>query len=76
MNLVDVTIKIDQADKDVIDAAVIAYKDIVAKKAANLLQDEVAELVKIGGELADLKSSLNTKGAAGALAYLDYQFAQ
>ncbi len=70
---VNVTIEIEQADKDVIDAIVVAGKDILSKKTSQLLADEILILPKILGELSELKESLSAKNAYASLAYLIYQ---
>ena len=68
--MITVSIQIDQAQKDLVDALIILKNDLIAKKSASLLQDEVGELLKLGGEIADLTSSFKSKNSFNALAYL------
>lgn len=76
MNLVDKTIKVPQAEADLVDAAIIAWKDFKAGKGASTVADEFPFIIKIGSELGELMAELKSKESLSAAAYLMAQIGE
>lgn len=75
MSKTPVTINVPSAEKDVVDAIVIAYKDIKANEPGKIVSDEIQEIIKIVPEIGELVSELKTRDSFSALAYLIDQIA-
>ncbi len=73
METVSVSLDILKAEKDVIDAVIIAAKDLKAGKAGSLIADEFPSIIKIGGEFGELMAELKNKQSFVSLAYLAQQ---
>lgn len=67
---VAVTINVPKAEKDLVDAMVLAYKDVKANKGAAIIADELPLIMKLAGEFGELMSELKSKQSINALAYL------
>jgi hypothetical protein len=73
MSTVAVTLNVPQAEKDLIDAAMIAVNDLKNKKAGSLVSDELPAIIKMVGELSELMAELKTRQSLASLAYLAQQ---
>jgi hypothetical protein len=67
---VAVTINVPVAEKDIVDAVLVALADLKAQKGASLIADEIPSIIKIAGELSELMAELKSKNSVAALAYL------
>ena len=67
---VAVTINVPKAEKDLIDAALIAVADLKANKGQQLIADELPSVMVLVGELSELMSELKSKQSVASLAYL------
>jgi hypothetical protein len=76
MNMITVSISVDQAQKDLVDALIILKNDLIAKKGSAILSDELPSVLKLGGEISELVTAFKSKDSFGALAYLISELAK